>query len=40
MQKQVVTVLKSVAVVVAGVLLANYVERTFLSTKISLPKTA
>ena len=37
MQKEVVSVLKSVAVVVAGVLLANYVERKYLSSKVEIP---
>jgi len=37
MQKEVVSVLKSVAVVVAGVLLANYVERKYLSSKVEMP---
>lgn len=37
MNNQVVSVLKSVAFVVAGVLVANYIERKFLSSRVDLP---
>jgi|Laugresbdmm110sn_1035088.scaffolds.fasta_scaffold443747_1 hypothetical protein len=37
MQKEVVSVLKSVAVVVAGVLVANYIERKALFSKVLAP---
>jgi hypothetical protein len=36
MQKELVSLLKSVAVVVAGVLLANAIEKKYMSTKINL----
>jgi len=37
MQKEVVSVLKSVGIVVAGVLLANYLERKALFSKMLAP---
>lgn len=37
MQKELVSLLKGVAVVVVGVLVANAIERKYLSTKVSLP---
>lgn len=37
MQKELVSLLKGVAVVVVGVLVANTIERKYLSTKVSLP---
>ena len=37
MQKEVVSVLKSLLIVVAGVLVANYLERKALFSKVSAP---
>jgi len=37
MQNQIVSTLKSVAIVVAGVLVANYIQDKFLSAKVSMP---
>lgn len=37
MQKELVSLLKGVAVVVAGVLIANAIEKKYMSTKISMP---
>jgi hypothetical protein len=39
MQKELVSLLKSVAVVVAGVLLANAIEKKYMSTKLTVPET-
>ena len=39
MQKELVSLLKSVAVVVAGVLLANAIEKRYMSTKLTVPET-
>jgi hypothetical protein len=38
MQKELVSLLKGVAVVVAGVLIANAIEKKYMSTKISAPE--
>ena len=38
MQKELVSLLKGVAVVVAGVLIANAIEKKYMSTKISVPQ--
>lgn len=40
MKNEIVPLLKSVAVVVVGVLIANYVQTTLLVKKIEPPKTA
>lgn len=40
MQNVIVSTLKSVAIVVAGVLVANMIQEKFLSSKVSLPATA
>ena len=40
MQNQIVSTLKSVAIVVAGVLVANYIQDKFLSAKVMAPVTA
>jgi hypothetical protein len=40
MKNEIVPLLKSVAVVVVGVLIANYVQTTLLVKKIEAPKTA
>lgn len=37
MQKELVSLLKGVAVVVAGVLVANALEKKYMSTRISMP---
>ena len=37
MQKELVSLLKSVAVVVAGVLIANAIEKKYMSTKTLVP---
>jgi hypothetical protein len=37
MQKELVSLLKGVAVVVAGVLIANAIEKKYMSTRISAP---
>lgn len=37
MQKDLVSLLKGVAVVVAGVLIANAIEKKYMSTKVSVP---
>lgn len=37
MQKEVVSVLKGIGIVVAGVLLANYIERKALFSKVLAP---
>jgi hypothetical protein len=37
MQNQIVSTLKSVAIVVAGVLVANMIQEKWLSAKVSLP---
>jgi hypothetical protein len=37
MQNQIVSTLKSVAIVVAGVLVANYIQVQFLSAKVTPP---
>ena len=37
MQKELVSLLKGVAVVVAGVLVANALEKKYMSTKIYMP---
>jgi hypothetical protein len=37
MQKELVSLLKGVAVVVAGVLIANAIEKKYMSTKITAP---
>jgi len=39
MQKELVSLLKGVAVVVAGVLLANAIEKKYMSTRILAPQT-
>jgi hypothetical protein len=40
MQKELVSLLKGVAVVVAGVLLANAIEKKYMSTKTFVPMDA
>jgi len=37
MQNQIVSTLKSVAIVVAGVLVANYIQTMYLSAKVAPP---
>ena len=37
MQNQIVSTLKSVAIVVAGVLVANMIQEKWMSAKVSLP---
>ena len=37
MQKEVVAILKSVAIVVAGVLVANMIEKKLLANKTNMP---
>jgi hypothetical protein len=39
MQKDLVSLLKGVAVVVAGVLIANAIEKKYMSTKVLAPTT-
>jgi hypothetical protein len=39
MKNEIVPLLKSVAVVVVGVLVANYVQTTLLSKKLDAPQT-
>ena len=39
MKNEIVPLLKSVAVVVVGVLIANYVQTSFLATKTQVPVT-
>jgi len=39
MQKDLVSLLKGVAVVVAGVLIANDIEKKYMSTKVLAPTT-
>ena len=39
MKNEIVPLLKSVAVVVVGVLVANYVQKTFLSKSTTMPAT-
>ena len=38
MQKEVVAILKSVAIVVAGVLVANMIEKKLLASKTMMPR--
>jgi hypothetical protein len=40
MQKEVVAILKSVAIVVAGVLVANMIEKRLLASKTMMPREA
>lgn len=40
MQKEVVAILKSVAIVVAGVLVANMIEKKLLASKTMMPREA
>ena len=40
MKNEIVPLLKSVAVVVVGVLVANYVQTTLLAKKVETPATA
>jgi hypothetical protein len=40
MKKEAVTLLKAIGVVVVGVLLANALERKFLSSKVDAPMVA
>jgi hypothetical protein len=40
MQKEVLTLLKSLAVVVVGVLIANQIEKKYMATKVTMPEVA
>jgi hypothetical protein len=40
MKNEIITLLKTVGVVVVGVLLANAIERKFLSSKVDAPMVA
>ena len=40
MQNQIVSTLKSVAIVVAGVLVANYIQVKYLSASVTIPVKA
>lgn len=40
MQKEVLTVLKGLAIVVVGVLIANQIEKKYMATKVTMPEVA
>jgi hypothetical protein len=37
MKNEVLSIAKTLAIVIGGVLLANYIDRKFLSSRVSLP---